>query len=857
MTGETAPTREVVELRVHGVGGTKPEAILDDPHLRRVSGDDLVGFYRPAVQESPLHIREALSWGKITAGDAARALWVLLLPFALANLAGWTHPAAPGATGFNARTRERTVKLMARLFSLSVTVGATLMSANIFMDVIAYQCGAIAACRESRWWLAIFGRGFLADRPAARLAVGALLCFMTLMFLLWISRASYKNFEEFDQEKPGRPDPVETGPEGPPDDVGLQDQNFWRGAGPVGQVRDLHAAAALATISLVLAYSTGVLAVSGAWGGWNGFLAGLSCLILLVSALGVSIDAEVYRRRGVPRPDRYRSLKLAAHALLGLSIISALTIRSTAALDSSRLTTLDVFTYAWVAFQGALLLTLFVYQWKNRKQAPPKAPFAGVTTFAVCALALFTISSMWAGGLIRLADLLGIPSVDGIRGIGLPCTGRTAPPARPGAEPEAIICYAQYHQKTAIVALVVFAALIVVGIRVWWWLKKQSRECRPDALADLRTSGWEPPDPIPAATERRIDQVARSYSLSTLVANADSLLLRVVLLGSAVALVQHFQSLFPNGDELLRQLSAWPWSIVALVVLVAAMVIPVGEQPSGRAGAGDHAPRRNIYWVFVLAIAEAVLSLSFVRHSVLVNGASWAVTLLPVALAAGLYGGLRNPNLRRSIGIAWDVITFWPRHNHPFAPPCYGERLVPQLRYRIENLTDPGKGDCGRVLLSAHSQGSVVAAAALLQIDPQAARRTALFTYGSPLEILFARLFPAYFGNGILAGLEQKLIPGNIPVPWRHFYCRTDPLGVPMTELTGAAPSPAPATDIEAAPPPPKTNTHLLDPHTWEAVRGEPPWPLRRHSAYLEHPHFLANVDETVAELAAAMKDCP
>ena len=35
--------------------------------------------------------RESYSWGGLTSGKASRALWLLLLPFALANLAGWMH----------------------------------------------------------------------------------------------------------------------------------------------------------------------------------------------------------------------------------------------------------------------------------------------------------------------------------------------------------------------------------------------------------------------------------------------------------------------------------------------------------------------------------------------------------------------------------------------------------------------------------------------------------------------------------------------------------------------------------------------------------------------------------------------
>ncbi|KPC86478.1 membrane protein, partial [Streptomyces sp. NRRL F-6602] len=82
----------------------------------------------------------------------------------------------------------------------------------------------------------------------------------------------------------------------------------------------------------------------------------------------------------------------------------------------------------------------------------------------------------------------------------------------------------------------------------------------------------------------------------------------------------------------------------------------------------------------------------------------------------------RDPAARRTIGILWDVGTFWPRAAHPFAPPCYAERSVPDLTWRIASWT---RETGGRVVLSGHSQGSVLAAAAAWQLRPSARRRVA------------------------------------------------------------------------------------------------------------------------------------
>ena len=48
----------------------------------------------------------------------------------------------------------------------------------------------------------------------------------------------------------------------------------------------------------------------------------------------------------------------------------------------------------------------------------------------------------------------------------------------------------------------------------------------------------------------------------------------------------------------------------------------------------------------------------------------------------------RNRNTRRTVAILWDVITFWPRANHPLTPPSYGGRTVFDLRLRMRVLRE-------------------------------------------------------------------------------------------------------------------------------------------------------------------------
>src|SRR5271169_4190028 len=78
----------VTELRVHGVGGTPPGAILGDLAPEQVSGDAIAGFYRSsdhragdgdraASLDVDRHV-EVYSWGGLTSQSKVRVLWLAL-----------------------------------------------------------------------------------------------------------------------------------------------------------------------------------------------------------------------------------------------------------------------------------------------------------------------------------------------------------------------------------------------------------------------------------------------------------------------------------------------------------------------------------------------------------------------------------------------------------------------------------------------------------------------------------------------------------------------------------------------------------------------------------------------------------
>lgn len=130
------------------------------------------------------------------------------------------------------------------------------------------------------------------------------------------------------------------------------------------------------------------------------------------------------------------------------------------------------------------------------------------------------------------------------------------------------------------------------------------------------------------------------------------------------------------------------------------------------------------------------------------------VASLSLYVVLGLSAGLvllssyvrRSEATRRAVGILWDLTTFWPRAAHPLSPPCYAERVVPEMTTRIRWGLERG----GIVVVSGHSQGSLIAAATLIRMDRADLARIRFVTYGSQLRALYGRIFPAVLGPQVL-----------------------------------------------------------------------------------------------------------
>lgn len=228
-----------------------------------------------------------------------------------------------------------------------------------------------------------------------------------------------------------------------------------------------------------------------------------------------------------------------------------------------------------------------------------------------------------------------------------------------------------------------------------------------------------------------------------------------------------------------------------------------------------------------------------------------ALTVIVTAAVPFFVYRARRPDTARKIGMLWDVLTFFPRRFHPLAVRPYAERAVPELQGRITHYRRCGK----KVIVCGHSQGSVIAFAALAQLavfDRTITSGVAFVTFGSPLAQLHARFFPEAFGAADLFGdLRSCLLelPDDECAGWRNFFRRTDYVGQGLFGCANSA-----GCDRELPDPPrepmftdPSSGGPLVSP-----TDPPPPAWIRNtvHSYYLSERELRDWVDELKRTLA-------
>lgn len=886
------PEKRVTEIRVHGVGGTPPEDMLDDPHPDQVTGDRFAGFFRKAKEEDPNRHVEAYSWGGLTSRSVARSLWLLLLPFTLVNVGGWMVEADVDAPRdkrqWHAEIQERAIRVIAALMSVSFVAWI----AAITVDVVAYQCARRAPCREGHWWLGFAGNDFLLDHPGIRILIGVTAALGVFALVDVIAKRARNNFEEW---PPDGERGVEAG-----DQATLENNRFWWRPSLVRDLAWFHRGAVGLTIAGASAYALSEFE-SGSGATWL-VRTGQACLL---AGTAYAVGTAALRRKRVEIENTSpRSWKHFVGVAAAAGVFIALAVHEVAHTPQpdvvNGVRTLAVFRrlpfallFAEIAVAMVALGAQLSWWYKRRSQWSGLANAGAVAGLVVGLLLVFVSSvvAMWVL-VIAAAVAMALATRQGRRTVLFflaPAALTIGLIAGNGAVRD------HYFVIVAIEAIVVTVVSWILAIDLAW---------KPDAFR------WGGMIVLPLI---------------------GAFLLAGTFAGGAFRVVDYLNkgegsTALPIGGNTEALPPAYDWIAIAVatalvLTLVAAIVLnrqtdhevkgcdppcPEGPQPempgTGVPLEGDHrsealgrvrgaitvvrTTRAGDLLLMVLAALTTLVLVRGLRLSVaaahaqqgksfwrgvvdpnwwhdlfdaslvpkgwLLTASTWVLAALPALAVLAFRRSTKDESTRRKIGIVWDLGTFWPRRFHPLAPPSYAERAVPELQRRIDDATvdNAGKTVPGKVALLGHSQGSVLSFAALAPRSPAELANVRFVTYGSPLVTFFRRFFPTYFTDQLFLSVASKLPAETNGRPgWVNFHRRTDPIAAPIFPpglndppgcLTGAEPAPDEVVPEQQWP---GLDQPLYDPWWWWDVPGQPgPGPLG-HSNYLDDPEMFHYVE--------------
>ena len=256
------PATSAIELRVHGVSGTPPEALLDRHEVQQVAGDAIAGFYRPRIREQrtdnapnvfarkhePAPQLEGYNWGGLTSGSPGRAFWLVLLPFTLANLVPRARPVTDSKLGIWLSW------YLSRILALSLTALLVLAAAGVGQDLIGWQCAGSSACQHANpnWIFArIFGtwtdgnrHGGLATERA--LLIGTVVPVVVLFAIWYFSGRTINRYERVQPRVNGTQQDVQAGSNAV--EVNLDSPWMWTNEAQVRRLRAVHVQVGIAAI---------------------------------------------------------------------------------------------------------------------------------------------------------------------------------------------------------------------------------------------------------------------------------------------------------------------------------------------------------------------------------------------------------------------------------------------------------------------------------------------------------------------------------------------------------------------------------------------------------------------------------
>ena len=812
--GPAGPTPEpyLLELRIHGVNNTPvPDVLgLAATDIERCDGDELGGFWTPtavAVGRAragaerrwgadghhpdpqdwvpPDYIargvrREAYSWGaqsrvsgRVPGGEGSfgvrltRAGWLLLAPLGLTNAAYWSRRlvpdtlVGPGSTPVRRFGRGFGSTL---LFGLGLTLLLVASLETVSLDLVATQCLGGPACPSLPGWLSGLG----ALPWGRRMAVGAVVPVAGLALLQWLSAAAKVRYD-IPVHATGEPSVAARDPLEPGDAIPVLSQpDLWRRWRLAERTGYAHLAAGLSLIA-------GTLAAAGVWGAeprcrrvadfsdgacWTtvGTRWPFACLLVAAFVALVGAAALLVDRRSGPLPDAAED-----------------TLRPRALL--------------WAVGSAVLLVGTVAALWFEASDPPdPSVPGLSVVPSVLVAVMLLI-------ALVGLTWRRGRAHVVVASGACVLLAGGVAwgawPTAAAGMGPVVVVG----------VAMAAVVGVVASGARTWagnhretlgeaWWgagpgvflllgLGLQMALCSTlvVAVGDWLNGALAPACLVPLAGARLGACPDHSLTLPPAFATFIAGVAGSVVLTLAFALVpvaRRFAGRLDVGrPSLLPLVPAWLGSVRQRAGRLETLVAdPAVRSSVLRArGRSDLVQRaESVIGSVALGLGVALVSTVLItpgrgwlaEHAAAVTGQSTVVGLW-IIVAGWTYGLARvlttTGTDARPAGLLWDLMCFLPRTAHPFGPPCYADRAVPEIAARVDAWLsaadlppDAPERARRRVVIAPHSMGVVLAIGAVMLAQGRELRagRVALLSYGTQVRPYFGRFFPELLGPGPL-----------------------------------------------------------------------------------------------------------
>jgi hypothetical protein len=811
MCTENQQFTDVMELRVHGVSGTTPESLLNCPDVVQVAGDKTSGFFRPRQLADRCDVAldsdglkpagagpelEGYSWGGLTSGAPSRALWLLLLPFTLANVAPRMRPLAPDSSV--SRLLVATLWFFARLLALAMTTLVVLSACGVSLDVFAWQCGRSAgqSCRKaSPGWLL---QPLLSASPDLRLAIGALAPLLLLVLLWKISGRTINSYESVSGARNGRAiTPPETTVNKNLAEPGLDSVWMWHNEYQVRRLRQLHLQTGFALVLWLVSAS-----VPGGWRTTRWLL--VASAVYAIAMLLVPAYTGRGAGAGLRRVNIGVWVLLTGYAVpLAVDLIwhnPGIAMKGSATLpdyDGSVLFALTAVVACFAIF-ALLILTLAVL---GRAQNLHPKTLANCTAIVLATFSVF-LAAIFSAGLYVFS-------------IGWLTTGSLKPGFATLAHkitmfgiPAPITAACRSYPFCVAGLLLVLIVFGIIGLitRVFRLPKRFRADLDADYAAELAIRSPE--------TRTREKSIANTYWAARQVDTAQYYLAAICAIGAVICGI--FTWLFIVAPSYKMRADN--------TFLIRWYSLPPETKEMCRQGNG----------------LSHLSACSYLSASSVEGTGAYLIVMTLVGLVAVGMAAFKVLATRKQVGILWDLASFWPRSAHPFAAACYAERSVPDLITRVSAFADGHR----RIVLAAHSQGTVISAATLFQLkgideldesDVKVIPAVGFLSFGCVLRRLYARYFPAYFSENIVHSLRADVLTADGPVRWRNLWRYSDYVGGQV--MCGPPQDSVPADDFGI-------DVRDTDPQ-WARNSGDTRWPVAHmHSDFWLSPKFQEQVDE-------------